>query len=294
MVRRARRRVRCLHAALTAAIKGRRAYARRDRAAARRFEGSGLARGVAAGAVLVRHPESKSDRARRGERRRGRSRARRHRARGDRCRVSDARTERLAPDELKCGNAATLRSTGRRARSTGHRRPLLRGTQKLRHAVFFAPIDPADGRRCRRRHFRFAAHNGRDGATAIGTNDVVVIDERTLKVSARGRSEALRLRRALYYRYRDRHEGERTNHHDSARGDVGNTQYDAVTHRVYVNVQTSGELVAIDPAKDAIVARYTLSGCGSNHGLSLDASHREACIACEDNAKLVDCAGPSL
>jgi len=99
------------------------------------------------------------------------------------------------------GNPSLHRSKGA---FNGHRRPLLRGTQKLRHAVFFAPIDPADGRRCRRRHFRFAAHNGRDGATAIGTNDVVVIDERTLKVSARGRSEALRLRRALYYRYRDR------------------------------------------------------------------------------------------
>jgi hypothetical protein len=49
-------------------------------------------------------------------------------------------------------------------------------------------------------------------------------------------------------------------------GEIGNTQYDARSHRIYVNVQTTGELVAIDPSKNTVVARYPLPGCKSNHG----------------------------
>jgi len=142
---------------------------------------------------------------------------------------------------------------------------------------------------------------GRVFATATGTGDVVAIDERTLKITARIPGGTYP--DGMAYDAADRKLYVSDEHGDTdtvidtkanARiatlplgGDVGNTQYDAVTHRVYVNVQTRGELVAIDPAKDAIVARYTLSGCGSNHGLSLDASHRKAYIACEANAKLV-------
>lgn len=66
-----------------------------------------------------------------------------------------------------------------------------------------------------------------------------------------------------------------------------NTQYDARTRRSYVNVQTSGELLAIDPSKDVVVARYPIAGCKSNHGLVIDDAHRRAYIACEDNATLV-------
>ncbi len=70
-------------------------------------------------------------------------------------------------------------------------------------------------------------------------------------------------------------------------GDVGNTQYDARSRRIYVNVQTLGQLVAIDPSKDVVVGRYTVPGCKSNHGLQLDDDHRRAYIACERNATLV-------
>jgi len=142
---------------------------------------------------------------------------------------------------------------------------------------------------------------GRVFATATGTSDVVVIDERTLKITARipggTYPDGMAYDAADQKLYvSDEHGATDTVIDTKANariatiplgGDVGNTQYDAATHRVYVNVQTRGELVAIDPANNAIVARYTLSGCGSNHGLSLDASHRKAYIACEDNAKLV-------
>jgi DNA-binding beta-propeller fold protein YncE len=53
-----------------------------------------------------------------------------------------------------------------------------------------------------------------------------------------------------------------------------------------VNVQTRGELAAIDPSKDAVVARYPVAGCKNNHGLQLDEAHRKAYIACEGNAML--------
>jgi len=142
---------------------------------------------------------------------------------------------------------------------------------------------------------------GRVFATATGTNEVAVIDERTLKVTAHipggTYPDGMAYDAADQKLYVSDEHGDTDTVIDtkaSARiatiplgGDVGNTQYDAATHRVYVNVQTRGDLVAIDPAKDAIVARYPLTGCGSNHGLYLDASHRKAYIACEDNAKLV-------
>jgi YVTN family beta-propeller protein len=70
-------------------------------------------------------------------------------------------------------------------------------------------------------------------------------------------------------------------------GDVGNTQYDAVSGLIYSNVQTSNQLVAIDPKTDSIVSRAGLPGCDGAHGLLIDAPRRLAYIACEDNAKLI-------
>ncbi len=138
-------------------------------------------------------------------------------------------------------------------------------------------------------------------ATATGTNEVAIIDERTLKVIARipggTYPDGMAYDDADEKLYVSDEHGDTDTVIDTkanARigtiplgGDVGNTQYDAATHRFYVNVQTRGDLVAIDPAKDAIVARYALTGCESNHGLYLDQTHRKAYVACEDNAKLV-------
>ncbi len=142
---------------------------------------------------------------------------------------------------------------------------------------------------------------GRVYATATGSNEVAVIDARTLKIVDRipggTYPDGMAFDSADHKLYVSDEHGDTDTVIDTKTdkrvatiplgGDVGNTQYDAKSHRIYVNVQTRGDLVAIDPAKDAIVARYPLSDCGSNHGLYLDASHRKAYIACEDNAKLV-------
>lgn len=68
---------------------------------------------------------------------------------------------------------------------------------------------------------------------------------------------------------------------------VGNNQYDAVSGRVYVTEGARNELVAIDPARAAVVARWTLLGCRGAHGLLIDPAGRNAFIGCEDNAQLM-------
>jgi len=142
---------------------------------------------------------------------------------------------------------------------------------------------------------------GRVFATATGTNEVAVIDERTLKIARRipggTYPDGMAYDAADKKLFVSDEHGDADTVIDAATnertatialgGDAGNTQYDAKSHRIFVNVQTRGDLVAIDPARHRIVARYPLSGCGSNHGLYLDDAYRKAYIACEDNAKLV-------
>jgi len=70
-------------------------------------------------------------------------------------------------------------------------------------------------------------------------------------------------------------------------GDVGNTQYDAASGHVFVNVQSRRQLVEIDPQTDRIVARTDLPGAKGNHGLLIEPALRLAFIACEDNDRLL-------
>lgn len=70
-------------------------------------------------------------------------------------------------------------------------------------------------------------------------------------------------------------------------GEVGNTQYDPGSHLVFANVQTRNDLVAIDPRANRIAARYHLSGGRYPHGLYIDALHRLAFAACQDDARLL-------
>lgn len=69
-------------------------------------------------------------------------------------------------------------------------------------------------------------------------------------------------------------------------GEVGNTQYDSVTGRIWVAVQTRNELAAIDPATDSIVARVAVSGIVRPHGFVVDAAHRRIYVTGEGNARL--------
>jgi DNA-binding beta-propeller fold protein YncE len=69
-------------------------------------------------------------------------------------------------------------------------------------------------------------------------------------------------------------------------GEVGNTQYDSATGRIWVAVQTRNELAAIDPATDSIVARVGTPGVQRPHGFFVDAAHRRVYVTGEGNARL--------
>jgi len=70
-------------------------------------------------------------------------------------------------------------------------------------------------------------------------------------------------------------------------GEVGNTQYDPVSRRILVNVQSRRQQVEIDPLTDQVVARTDLPGAKGNHGLLIEPDSRLAFIACEDNDRLL-------
>ena len=70
-------------------------------------------------------------------------------------------------------------------------------------------------------------------------------------------------------------------------GEVGNTQYDPVSHLIYACVQTRNELVEINPETDKIQARYHLKGGEHPHGFYIDDQNGKAYIACEGNNKLL-------
>lgn len=142
---------------------------------------------------------------------------------------------------------------------------------------------------------------GRVYASATGTNELVAIDEQTLKITARmpagvypdGMAYVPELHK-LYVS--DEHGSTDTVIDVSSNsrigtiqlgGDIGNTQYDAVSKHIFVNVQTRRQLIEIDPATDKIVTRIDLPGADGNHGLLIEPKQRRAFIACEGNDKLL-------
>ena len=69
-------------------------------------------------------------------------------------------------------------------------------------------------------------------------------------------------------------------------GEAGNTQYDSVTGRIWVAVQTRNELAAIDPLTDSVVERIPVLGIEHPHGFCLDSEHRLIYVTGEENATL--------
>jgi YVTN family beta-propeller protein len=69
-------------------------------------------------------------------------------------------------------------------------------------------------------------------------------------------------------------------------GEAGNTQYDSVSHHIFVDVQTLDRLIEINPASHSIVASYPISDCDHDHGLNIDASQRLAFVSCDGNNML--------
>jgi YVTN family beta-propeller protein len=140
-------------------------------------------------------------------------------------------------------------------------------------------------------------------ASATGTNEVVGINEDTLKVIARmpggvypdGMALDPRNGRLFVSDERGRTEtviDTRTNSRIATvdlGGEAGNTQYDPTSGHIFVNVQTLGKLVEIDPARMTIVrsSEVTATGCRGNHGLLIDAARNQAFIACEESGTLL-------
>jgi len=142
---------------------------------------------------------------------------------------------------------------------------------------------------------------GRVYASATGTNEVVAIDEKSLAIIARipggtypdGLAYSPETRK-IYVS--DEHGGTDTviDVVANARvatvqigGVIGNTQYDAASQHVFINAQSAGELVEVDPATDNIVRRIKVPGASGNHGLLIDADSHRAFIACEGNDRLI-------
>lgn len=138
-------------------------------------------------------------------------------------------------------------------------------------------------------------------ASATGTNEVVAIDEASLKITARmpggaypdGMAYAPDVHKLYVSDERggtetvvDTRSNRRVNT-IALGGTIGNTQYDVASRHIFVNLQSHRQLVEIDPANDAIVARIDLPGAKGNHGLYIVAQYRLAFIACEDNARLL-------
>jgi DNA-binding beta-propeller fold protein YncE len=69
-------------------------------------------------------------------------------------------------------------------------------------------------------------------------------------------------------------------------GEVGNTQYDSITGRIWAAVQTRNELAAIDPLADSVVERVAVPGVEHPHGFYLDAPRRLAYVTGEASGTL--------
>lgn len=138
-------------------------------------------------------------------------------------------------------------------------------------------------------------------ASATGTNELAVIDDQSLSIVARvpagdypdGIAYAPKVNKIYVSDLHGKTDtviDAKTNQRLTTiplGGGAGNSQYDSVGERIYVAVDGKEELAEIDPNTDQVVARYPLTGCNGSHGLLIDAEHRLAFAACEDNSKLV-------
>ncbi len=142
---------------------------------------------------------------------------------------------------------------------------------------------------------------GRVYASATGSNQVAVIDEKTFQVVARAPAGVYPDGLAYDPKTREIYISDEAGGTDTViaagsnrrvatiplGGEAGNTQYDPVSGLIFVDVQTENRLKAIAPARHAIVASYALPGCRHDHGLNIIAPLRLAMIACDGNARLL-------
>jgi DNA-binding beta-propeller fold protein YncE len=135
-------------------------------------------------------------------------------------------------------------------------------------------------------------------ASAAGAHEIAVIDDRSFEIVAR--VGGIRFPDGIAYaREADKvfvsdESGESDVVIDAATlrkrstialdGEAGNTHYDSVSKCILVAVQTRGELVAIDPVTERVVARYDVPGVKGPHGFTLDETRRLAFVTGEGNA----------
>jgi DNA-binding beta-propeller fold protein YncE len=136
--------------------------------------------------------------------------------------------------------------------------------------------------------------------SAAGNHEVAIIDDRSLKITAR--VGGIRFPDGIAYAIDadkvfvsdesggtdvviDPKTGQKRSTIDLG-GEAGNTHYDSVSHCIVVAVQTRNELVAIDPARERIVQRYDLPGSAGPHGFALDEPDRLAFVSSEGNGTL--------
>ncbi len=56
---------------------------------------------------------------------------------------------------------------------------------------------------------------------------------------------------------------------------------------VYVNIEDKGQIVAIDAKKNTVMATWTMAGCESPTGLSIDAAHHRLFAGCGNNVMAI-------
>jgi DNA-binding beta-propeller fold protein YncE len=141
---------------------------------------------------------------------------------------------------------------------------------------------------------------GRVYASATGARQLLTIDERTNTVIAR--APAGQYPDGIAYDAADRRvyvsdESGGAEIVFSARGrrlgsvplggEAGNVQYDPVSGRILVAVQTRNDVAVINTHTKRVIRRVLLPGCDHDHGLLVDAPRRLAFVACDGNAKLL-------
>lgn len=65
--------------------------------------------------------------------------------------------------------------------------------------------------------------------------------------------------------------------------ETGMPQFDPVSNHIWVNLQDQNVIAEIDPATDTVLGKYPVGPCRGNHGMAIDAPHRRAFLACEEN-----------
>jgi len=70
-------------------------------------------------------------------------------------------------------------------------------------------------------------------------------------------------------------------------GEAGNVQYDNVTRRIFVDVQSQNEIAVIDPHTNRVVRRIHVADCDNDHSLLIDSPRRLAFITCDGDAHLL-------